>query len=255
MHSSISLHIAHSYCLELDPDRVGECSLWGSNDQLARDRVLSHPDRVENLYVAFSLLLTAVVRAGGAIGAAVPVTGGFDVDVDADVDAFSWEEANCRQLWNERLLPELLALSERVPKSIAHDLSRMLGDNETETETGVDADADADADTQTQTQPTKRSELQRRFEELQSIVQCVGCDRCKLWGTLQTLGIGTALKILCEEDSGSSSSSSSSTFLSRQEAVALVNTLERFSSALIYAREFESRMRRGEHRTESVSPL
>ena len=78
----------------------------------------------------------------------------------------------------------------------------------------------------------KRGELQRRFKHLLQIMQCVGCDRCRLWGTLQTLGIGTALKILLDD------SSSRAVSLSRQEAVALVHTLERFSSALKYASEF-----------------
>lgn len=65
-------------------------------------------------------------------------------------------------------------------------------------------------------------------------MQCVGCDRCKLWGTLQTLGIGTALRILFYENDESIN-------LSRQEAVALINTLERLSSSLIFANEFRKR--------------
>ena len=74
LHSSISLHIAHSYCLELDPENTWECRLWGPNDSIAHDRVLSHRDRVENLYVAFSLLLRAVVKAESAIATAVPAS-------------------------------------------------------------------------------------------------------------------------------------------------------------------------------------
>lgn len=27
-------------------------------------------------------------------------------------------------------------------------------------------------------------------------MDCVGCDKCKLWGKLQVQGLGTALKIL-----------------------------------------------------------
>jgi len=49
LHSSISLHIAHSYCLEMDPYNTWECRMWGPNDAVAYDRVLDHPDRVENL--------------------------------------------------------------------------------------------------------------------------------------------------------------------------------------------------------------
>ena len=49
MHSSISIHIAHSYCLEMDPD-LAECRTWGPNSALARERV---PE--DDLYFAESL--------------------------------------------------------------------------------------------------------------------------------------------------------------------------------------------------------
>ena len=30
-------------------------------------------------------------------------------------------------------------------------------------------------------------------------MDCVSCEKCKLWGKLQMLGLGTALKILIED--------------------------------------------------------
>ena len=201
LHSSISLHIAHSYCLEMDPHSVGECRMWGPNDAIAYERVLNHPDRVENLYVAFTLLLRAVTKAEFAIAAAVPVE---DPVLEDSL-----------QYWQESLLPELLALPEKAPATFDESTLLNLDGGEMELK-------------------RKRAELQRRFRELQSIMQCVGCDRCKLWGTLQTLGIGTALRVLFHDPS-------KSIHLSRQEAVALVNTLERLSSSLVFAQEFRTR--------------
>jgi len=209
LHSSISLHIAHSYCLEMDPHQVGECRMWGSNDAIAYDRVLNHPDRVENLYVAFSLLLRAVVKAEFAIVAAVP-----------DFDPVMVESLNH---WQESLLPELLALSEKAPATF--DESALL-----------DLDDEDENSNSLLQRKQKLTELQRRFQELQSIMQCVGCDRCKLWGTLQTLGVGTALRILFLDPNAKHS-----IHLTRQEAVALVNTLERLSSSLVFAQEFRAR--------------
>jgi len=206
LHSSISLHIAHSYCLEMDPYEVGECRMWGPNDAIAYDRVLNHPDRVENLYVAFSLLLRAVVKAEFAIAAAVP-----------DSDPVLKESLS---YWQESLLPELMALPEKAP--VTFDESALLN-----LEGGVEGSS-------SELLKSKRTELQRRFRELQSIMQCVGCDRCKLWGTLQTLGVGTALRILFHDPH-------KSIHLTRQESVALVNTLERLSSSLVFAREFRTR--------------
>ena len=212
LHSSISLHIAHLYCLEMDPERVGECAVWGPNDDIAYDRVLKHPGRVENLYVAFSLLLRAVVKAGSAVTAAVP-----------DSDPLLEEGLSH---WRESLLPELVSLERRAPPTFDEtSLLAMLG-------SGGDGHGE---DAAPGTADRRRSELRGRFEELESIIRCVGCDRCKLWGTLQTLGLGTALKILLDDDG------SESLRLSRQEAVALVNTLERLSSSLVFAQEFRAR--------------
>jgi hypothetical protein len=35
---------------------------------------------------------------------------------------------------------------------------------------------------------------------LSAIMDCVGCEKCRLWGKLQVLGLGTALKILFSVD-------------------------------------------------------
>lgn len=39
-------------------------------------------------------------------------------------------------------------------------------------------------------------EFREHFRNISRIMDCVGCDKCKLWGKLQTQGLGTALKIL-----------------------------------------------------------
>ena len=194
LHSSISLHIAHSYCLEMDQNQIAECKIWGKNSSSARERVLDHKDRLENLYAIFAVLLRAVQKAGSAVTAAVPVEDPFFDDSLSE--------------WTYSLLPQISTMAETCPLTFDETSLFLEGAG------------------------PKRGELQRRFKHLLKIMQCVGCDRCRLWGTLQTLGIGTALKILLDD------SSSRAVSLSRQEAVALVHTLERFSSALKYASEF-----------------
>lgn len=32
--------------------------------------------------------------------------------------------------------------------------------------------------------------------DFSALMDCVGCEKCRLWGKLQVLGLGTALKIL-----------------------------------------------------------
>lgn len=45
-----------------------------------------------------------------------------------------------------------------------------------------------------------KEEFKQHFRNVSRIMDCVGCDKCRLWGKVQTTGLGTALKILFELD-------------------------------------------------------
>jgi len=45
-----------------------------------------------------------------------------------------------------------------------------------------------------------KEEFKTHFRNVTRIMDCVGCDKCRLWGKVQTTGIATALKILFELD-------------------------------------------------------
>ena len=92
-----------------------------------------------------------------------------------------------------------------------------------------------------------------RFRNISSIMDCVGCEKCRLWGKLQILGIGTAIKVLLMSPSSPSSASSSSCdhhmdaqdphdgrdvkdlVVNRQEVIALLNTLNQLSKSIVFA--------------------
>lgn len=80
-------------------------------------------------------------------------------------------------------------------------------------------------------------EMQRQFRDhfrnITRIMDCVGCTKCRLWGKLQVRGLGTALKILFSERFNRLPT------LTRNEVVALFNTLERLSSSIEYIQEFQ----------------
>jgi hypothetical protein len=42
----------------------------------------------------------------------------------------------------------------------------------------------------------------RVFAICSAIMDCVGCEKCRLWGKLQILGLATSLKIIVAEGSG-----------------------------------------------------
>jgi hypothetical protein len=75
-----------------------------------------------------------------------------------------------------------------------------------------------------------KEDFRNRFRNVSRIMDCVGCDKCRLWGKLQTNGFGTALKVLFEFGNGNTDDAKP--LLRRTELVALINTLDKISSAL-----------------------
>lgn len=68
-----------------------------------------------------------------------------------------------------------------------------------------------------------------RFRNISRIMDCVGCEKCRMWGKLQTLGIGTALKILLTDEEELIGT------LQRNEVIALVNTAAQFAKSVRFA--------------------
>lgn len=81
-----------------------------------------------------------------------------------------------------------------------------------------------------------KEEFRSRFRNVNALMSCVGCERCRLWGKIQTAGYGTALKILFElPDDPESDPKAVREVLSsfrRSELVALINTFARISHSV-----------------------
>lgn len=75
--------------------------------------------------------------------------------------------------------------------------------------------------------PSLKEDFRNRFRNVSRVMDCVGCDKCRLWGKIQTSGYGTALKVLFEFHENQKPPS-----LKRTELVALFNTYARLSSSL-----------------------
>ncbi|XP_068795303.1 ERO1-like protein beta isoform X1 [Struthio camelus] len=87
-----------------------------------------------------------------------------------------------------------------------------------------------------------KEEFRLHFKNISRIMDCVGCDKCRLWGKLQTQGLGTALKILFSEKEIQSlpeNSPSKGFQLTRQEIVALVNAFGRLSTSIKELQNFK----------------
>ena len=81
-----------------------------------------------------------------------------------------------------------------------------------------------------------KEDFRNRFRNVSRLMDCVNCDKCRLWGKLQTAGYGTALKVLFEFEDGEDFS------LKRTELVALIDTFGRISHSISSVAYFQSEL-------------
>ena len=43
-----------------------------------------------------------------------------------------------------------------------------------------------------------RADFRSKFRNISRIMDCVGCEKCRLWGKVEFLGLGTAMKVRCK---------------------------------------------------------
>ncbi|KAI1353393.1 endoplasmic oxidoreductin [Xylaria sp. FL0043] len=189
MHSSISTHL----CWDFLNQTTGE---WQPNLKCYTERLLTHPERISNLYFNYALVTRAVAKLGPYLQGYTFCTG--DPDQDAATKA--------------KVLAVTQAASS-VPQIFDESLMFKNGEG-----------------------PSLKEDFRNRFRNVSRIMDCVGCDKCRLWGKLQTSGYGTALKVLFETDNDSGEVPE----LKRTELVALFNTYARLSSSVRAHREFRA---------------
>nr|XP_043622775.1 endoplasmic reticulum oxidoreductin-1-like [Erigeron canadensis] len=166
---------------------------WGPNIELMNDRVLKHHDRVENLYFTFLFVLRAVMKAAAYLDQAEYDSGNHVEDLKA--------QSLIRQLVHDSSL--------QVACALPFDEAELW---------------------QGQGGPKLRQQIQNQFRNISALMDCVGCEKCRLWGKLQVLGLGTALKILFSVDSQGTPDSHLQ--LQRNEVIALINLLNQLSESV-----------------------
>lgn len=165
LHASISIHICQEY---LD-QQTGE---WAPNLDCFVSRLGAHPERLSNVYFNAVLILRAIARAA-------PYLERYDIATASR----SLDPANTRKRQIDVEARETLGRVLNLAKS--DGVAR--GFDEEAFFTGPDA-------------LLLKEQFKTHFRNVSRIMDCVGCDKCRLWGKLQVSGIGTALKILFELD-------------------------------------------------------
>ncbi|CAN8101039.1 unnamed protein product [Discula destructiva] len=169
---------------------------WGPNLACYMDRLHAHPERISNLYFNYALLTRAVAKLGPHLQGYTFCTG--DRDQDSATKA------------------KVLAVTQgaaSVPQIFDESLMFANGEG-----------------------PSLKEDFKNRFRNVSRLMDCVGCDKCRLWGKLQTAGYGAALKVLFEFDNDSNEIP----VLKRTELVALFNTYARLSTSMDSIQNFRA---------------
>lgn len=179
---------------------------WGPNLQCYKERLHEHPERLSNLYFNFAFVSRAVSKLKDYVQDYTFCTGDPQED--------------------QRTKQMIIKLADQLPAGEEiFDESVMFQDN-FPIQTGI----------------SLKEDFRNRFRNVSRIMDCVGCDKCRLWGKLQTAGFGTALKVLFEF--GDDDASKPKPTLHRTELVALINTLDKISHALKAVGEFREMIER-----------
>ncbi|XP_027451956.1 ERO1-like protein beta isoform X4 [Zalophus californianus] len=208
LHASINLHLCANYLLE---ETWGKPS-WGPNMKEFKRRFDpvetkgEGPRRLKNLYFLYLIELRALSK----------VAPYFERSI---VDLYTGngeEDANTKTL--------LLNIFQDTKSFPMHfdEKSMFAGDKK-----GA---------------KSLKEEFRLHFKNISRIMDCVGCDKCRLWGKLQTQGLGTALKILFSEKEIQKlpeNSPSKGFQLTRQEIVALLNAFGRLSTSIRELQNFK----------------
>ncbi|KAH3666905.1 hypothetical protein OGAPHI_003355 [Ogataea philodendri] len=197
MHTSISTHLTNEY-LDLKTKE------YGPDLRQFMARVGDFPDRLENLYMNYILVAKALIKLEQA--------GVLDRLRFCDGDFQSQES---------QLKSSLKKLVE--PFCELGDTSRCLFNENTLFQSDGAGQL--------------KEEFRERFVNVSRVMDCVHCDRCRLWGKVQITGYGTALKILFELDNHDSLSEDFQ--ISKIELIALVNTFDRLSKSVASINNFK----------------
>ncbi|KAG5301011.1 oxidoreductin [Histoplasma ohiense] len=182
---------------------------WLPNVQCYKERLHDHPERISNLYFNFAVLVRAVSKIQKHLQSYSFCTSDPPQDIDTRQKVFSLVDTISSQ---PKIFDETIMFRDEAANGLKED-------------------------------------FRNRFRNVSRLMDCIGCDKCRLWGKLQTAGYGAALKILFEFDETKNGENPP---LRRTELVALINTLGRVSHSITAVQNFEQAILSG---TEDSLPV
>lgn len=180
------------------------------------DRVIMRfPERIQNMFFLYSFTLRAMQKAKNFLI-------NYDYSTDNPV-----EDAETKKLVQDLLKSQILDLglndnqenenlkSPVPPSSCCFDESCLFN---------------SQCHTNGQGKQEFLSQMKAHFRNVSKLMDCVSCERCKLWAKLQMLGLSVALRIVMAESQDELDKIT--TKLSRNEIIALINSFKQQSQSI-----------------------
>lgn len=201
LQASINTHIALRY-------KYGDS--WGKNPALFVHRVGKHKERLQNLYFTYLFVMRALGRYRHELLQYDYSTGNDEDDkrVEAILKQLVFEDKEQTACPSEK-------------KSVLSGFNEQALFRVQRGQMSYDEYIDAK-------EQKRQLEVQFRekFLNVSRIMDCVTCEKCRLWGKIQTMGLGTAIKILLADDVQAIPR------LNRNELIALINVATNLSRSV-----------------------
>jgi len=166
--------------------------VWGPSVDCFIWKLGKFPDRIENIYLNYAIYVRAINKISDYITKYKYCNGNDDEDLKVS-----------------KLINKVTDISKDYP--FTFDETKFFNSPETK---------------------ELLSDTKFQFRNITRIMDCVACEKCRLWGKLQVTGLGTALKILFNNDDIQNIS------LKRSEIVAFVNGFAKLSTSINMIEEF-----------------
>lgn len=186
------------------PDENG---IWGPSLPFYRKLLHGKDEFINNLYFGYVFLLRALNKAA-------PILKNYPIDTGNPQDDF-----RAKQLFTDMLESDFIKAT-CTPEFSFDESALFVGDK-------------ADL----------KDKFQNAFRNISTILDCVGCEKCKLHAKLEFHGLGTALKILFTNEKMSETNVH---FLERNEVIALFGALAKYYDAIEYVRTMASLVEKAE---------
>jgi len=205
MHAATNTHVARFYH---PPSKRKNRTDWEPNLDYFKRQFDGHPERLKNLHFAFVVLLRAVRRASPFLSTYdySPPSGSKGLGAGLEqVDGMD-ASALVRRFLDTAILKSCNAVFE------AFDEGLLFREEQA-------------------SWWSLKKQFKGVFHNVSRVIDCVSCQKCRLHAKVTMLGYGTALKMLLLPPELLPTS------FSRDEVVALFNTLHKFSTAILHVKE------------------